>query len=351
MAPEADFPLSQFRSRTDPVTRVVGYDKSAMVFHMVRKRIGEDHFWQGLRRFFTDKRFQEASWDDIREVFSEVSGQDLDGFFKQWVHRKGAPSFSFDKVTITPADAGFRIDGIVRQSGAPFDVAIPVTVFTEDGQHRKILEVSGVEAPFSLETRQLPVKLALDPDVDVFRRLARTEVPPTVNTLKASKDLLVVVANRWQGAAPGILRPLLVSLGMGPATMVAEARVRDTDLAGRDVLFLGVPSAKRLFDRLPTALALAPNGFAVDGTTFDTDGDALFTAFPHPVTEGKVAALFHPLSGDAAYPAIRKITHYGKYSTLVFTNGNNRVKETWPVTASPMEFFFPVPGDRGKGAS
>lgn len=53
----------------------------------------------------------------------------------------------------------------------------------------------------------------------------------------------------------------------------------------------------RLFDRLPKALALAPNRFIVDGTTYDTD--ALFTVFSHAATEGKIAALLHPCSRTA----------------------------------------------------
>ncbi len=35
VAPEVDFPPSRFRSRTDPVTRVVGYDKSATAFRSI----------------------------------------------------------------------------------------------------------------------------------------------------------------------------------------------------------------------------------------------------------------------------------------------------------------------------
>ena len=39
VSPTTDFPLSRFRSRTDPATKAVGYDKSAMVFHMARGKL------------------------------------------------------------------------------------------------------------------------------------------------------------------------------------------------------------------------------------------------------------------------------------------------------------------------
>jgi hypothetical protein len=32
----------------------------------------------------------------------------------------------------------------------------------------------------------------------------------------------------------------------------------------------------------------------------------------------------------------RKMTHYGKYSYLVFTEGRNQVKGIWPVLESPL---------------
>jgi aminopeptidase N len=44
-----DFPAARFMSRVDPVTKVVGYDKVAMVFHMLRQSVGDDAFWQTLR--------------------------------------------------------------------------------------------------------------------------------------------------------------------------------------------------------------------------------------------------------------------------------------------------------------
>jgi hypothetical protein len=51
-----------------------------------------------------------------------------------------------------------------------------------------------------------------------------------------------------------------------------------------------------------------------------------------------VAALFWPLSEKYAETTARKITHYGRYSYLVFRNGKNREKGVWPPDSSPLEY-------------
>ena len=44
-----DLALSAFRSRTSKRDQAVGYGKAAMVFHMLRQRIGDQAFWTGLQ--------------------------------------------------------------------------------------------------------------------------------------------------------------------------------------------------------------------------------------------------------------------------------------------------------------
>jgi hypothetical protein len=349
--PESDFPLSQFRSRTDPVTKVIGYDKSAMAFHMLRKQVGEDNFWTGLRRLFAEMKFQRASWVDIQRIFSQQSGQPLEGFFHQWVQRRGAPSFALRDVTARPTDAGFLVEGALLQLDSPYELTMTLAVTTAGETVRLPVTVRGAETPFQVTTSAAPLKVTLDPGVDVFRRLARTELPPTVNTLKASDDLLVVAAGQWATMAPRVVRPLLISLGLTNAAWAAEADLSQAALRGKDLLFLGLPAQTHLISALTETMALGPNGFSLGERVFDRPEDALFTTFQHPFTEGNVAVLFHPLSPEAAMQAVRKITHYGKYSTLVFTDGKNRLKQTWPVTASPTVHHFSPANDKKNGES
>ena len=70
------------------------------------------------------------------------------------------------------------------------------------------------------------------------------------------------------------------------------------------------------------------------------DATALRYAAGNPTEPGRVAALFLPGSPDAAAAAIYKIPHYGNDSYLVFKDGTNRAKGTWPVTGSPLIHDF-----------
>ena len=73
VTPQNDFPLSRFHSRHDAVTEAVGYGKTAMVFNMLREKVGDAQFIKALQAFYRDNRFREASFDDIRTSFEAVS--------------------------------------------------------------------------------------------------------------------------------------------------------------------------------------------------------------------------------------------------------------------------------------
>ena len=57
VTPERDFPLNIFRSRNNPVSQAIGYGKAAMVFHMLRRKLGEVPFWGGATGHLSGKAF------------------------------------------------------------------------------------------------------------------------------------------------------------------------------------------------------------------------------------------------------------------------------------------------------
>jgi hypothetical protein len=100
--PGEDFALKDFTSRRHGIASIIGYNKAAMVFLMLRDRIGSQAFERGLRLFWHRHRFRTASWADLEAAFSAASGKPLGDFFRQWVQQPGSPPFTGD-------DPDFRI--------------------------------------------------------------------------------------------------------------------------------------------------------------------------------------------------------------------------------------------------
>ena len=76
-----------------------------MVFHMLRREIGEEPFWRGLRTLVARYSGAYAGWKDVEQVFAETAGRELRWFFAQWVERPGAPSL---QLAASPALSGMR---------------------------------------------------------------------------------------------------------------------------------------------------------------------------------------------------------------------------------------------------
>jgi hypothetical protein len=107
--------------------RAVVYNKGAMVLHMLRRLVGDQAFFTGLRRFYYTWRFKKAGTDDFRRAMEEASGLDLARFFDQWVLGEGLPQVAF---TSRVEDRDGAREAVLRfeQSGDVYDLPVTVTL-------------------------------------------------------------------------------------------------------------------------------------------------------------------------------------------------------------------------------
>jgi hypothetical protein len=183
--------------------------------------------------------------------------------------------------------------------------------------------LAGDATPFTLEVATRPRRLVLDPDADLFRKVPVADLPATVNRLKGSTSLSVIVASGQRPDEP--LQTLLTSLGQAGASIMGEESL-GTRLPDGDILVYGLPGRPDLLAGLPGELSLTGGGFTVGGGRYDTQADSLLLVTPHPTCASSVRGLFVPRSPEAARLAVPKITHYGRYGLLVFRGGENRYK-------------------------
>ena len=336
--PADDFALMQFQSRYDPITKTVGYDKGAMVFHMLRRQLGDEVFWGALRDLFQHRLFKTTSWTDIQRTFEARGKRSLDDFFDQWVYQKGAPRFYLDAVQSKRKGGSWEIKGRIVQENPQFSFDLELILKSHGQTNSTTIRISDKVTPFQLVSKSVPQRLIADPENHILRRLYPVEIPPAINAIKSSSSVLAVLSDDLEPQVKSAARTLILSLGLKNYTFAEENTIGREQLLDRDILMIGYPQNKALFRKLPDQIAIESKSFILNKKTYKQSSDAFFGVFAHPFSEDRIAALFYPLSSQQAENVARKITHYGKYSYLAFENGHNRAKGFWPIEHSPLEY-------------
>jgi hypothetical protein len=340
VSPSNDFPLSDFTGRTDPVTKVIGYDKGAMFFHMLRKKVGKENFQIALRELYARRLFQETSWNDFRQIFEEISGIPLKLFFEQWVNRKGAPQLILEDIEFARSENGGQIRGKLVQNPPFYDLRVVISLETNREKTAKTIFLNNESASFEFKTEDIPRKITVDPDIDIFRKMYPSEIPPTINSLKASDSMLVVLADSLNIEADRIAKLLMEGLGIKNYQIIHEKNFHHKEMIHHDMLWIGMPSNDDIFSSLPETVIFKHDGFLLNNVEYFKNDDVFFGVFSNPDSANHVIGLFLTLSDRNLQAVARKIPHYGKYGYLAFRGGQNVNKGDWPVDQSPLIYHF-----------
>ena len=111
------------------VFRALVYNKGAAVLHMLRRLIGDEHFFRGLRKYYADNRFKKAGTDDLRKAMEAESGRNLERFFERWIYDSSIPRLRFSST-----QEGQELLVRFEQAAEIFDVPVTVTVTYADGK-------------------------------------------------------------------------------------------------------------------------------------------------------------------------------------------------------------------------
>jgi Peptidase family M1 domain len=119
------------------VFRSLVYNKGAMVLHMLRRLIGDDVFFAGLRGFYRDWRFRKAGTDDFRKSMERASGRNLERFFDDWIFGDAIPTVSFSYKESDERSAVLRFE----QRDTPMEFPVTVTLNYRSGASEEMIVV------------------------------------------------------------------------------------------------------------------------------------------------------------------------------------------------------------------
>ncbi|WP_114939625.1 M1 family metallopeptidase [Mucilaginibacter endophyticus] len=138
------------------------YQKGGWVLHMLRRKLGDDIFWRGIRNYYSKYQGGNANTDDLRRVMEQASGKDLKQFFTQWLRIAGHPnlavSWKFDE-----KDNNITINVTQTQENV-YNLALEISV---DGQLLTVpVKEKSTTARFQLKAK--PVDVKIDPNVNLL---------------------------------------------------------------------------------------------------------------------------------------------------------------------------------------
>jgi aminopeptidase N len=344
VTPETDFPLSQFLSRDDKASEAIGYGKTLMVNHMLRQKVGDDNFVKAYQKFYRENKFKRASFDDIRIVFEEVTGEKLKWFFEQWIQKKGAPSLVLEDVKVKKIRDFNNISFTLRQTqqGDLFYLDVPITFVTEKGTQTEVFQMNDKEVKYNLSLKDKPNKMLVDAHFDLFRILDARETPPTFTKAYGAKKTLIILPDvsnkRYQIYKDFVLK---WTKGKGDKFTVEKEDDVGELPSDRAIMILGLDNKYAAV--VNSAIygygsELISNGVRYGKRKISSENNSFFISAVNPNNVKQVLTLLSIGNENAVAGLVRKLPHYGKYSYLAFAGGepSNIDKGQWSVNNSPL---------------
>jgi len=346
-----DFPLTQFRGRHSSASEAVGYGKTLMLFNMLRLQLGDQQFKQALKQFYKKHQFKITSFEDLKNSFEQVSEQPLDMFFQQWTERTGAPKLNWGQSKVFKQGKNYRLQFTLKQiqSGEPYQLQVPIAVTLEGNKkaQQSLITLTHRQQQFVMDFPSKPVRVDIDPEFDLFRKLAIEETPAAFTQLFGSHEMLVIL--------PRAANPTLKAAWINFA--------RDLSKMGPDsVTIKWDDELKELPDNLAITVLGWENHFAGQMTSSLESQGASFNSESINIGQSQLSLRNHSIAlvnrfhnkehfprafiaTDVvkALPGLgRKLPHYHKYSYLAFEGDEpqNKLKGRWSVNNSPMTLLF-----------
>lgn len=118
------------------------YNKGAMVVNMLRFKLGDANFFQGLKNYLADTNlaYKYAQSSDLKYHLETVSGLSLTEFFDDWVYGQGYPSYQFQVENLDSNQVKITVNQTQSHSSVSFfEMPLPVRLLGANGQQLNVI--------------------------------------------------------------------------------------------------------------------------------------------------------------------------------------------------------------------
>jgi len=345
-----DFPLTQFTSRHDASSSAIGYNKSMMVFNMLRQEIGDDSFLKSIQLFYNQNKFKKAGFRDLQKSFESVTGKNYDSFFSQWLTRTGAPLLEINQAESKQTADGYELSFTLlqEQPDDAFQLDIPLAIHLEGTKSAVMqkVQMNSKKQDYQLTFKNRPLIIDVDPQFDLFRILHRDEVPPALSQAFGSEKVLIVIPGSDSPQLKESYRTLAGEWSKDKSSeFTVSEDIKITEIpADESVWILG--KNNRLRNQVVNELKnysteLKGDSVYIGNVKTSLMDHSLILTVRNPNNADKVLVWVSAHTSQAVSGLGRKLPHYGKYSYLGFEGDEptNVIQGQWPTSNTPMRAY------------
>ncbi|MDD2741190.1 MAG: M1 family aminopeptidase [Rhodocyclaceae bacterium] len=326
--------LRDFRSRANAAGATVGYGKSAMVFVMLRDRLGKKVFDQGIRNFWTAQRFKVASWDDLQAAFESASGEKLGSLFAPWLDQQALPAVSIAHAESSRSGKQHLLNLTFNKQDANLPLRLPLEIKGAGKRQTHWVDLAASSNSATLKLAFKPQSLRLDPEMRVWRRLEASQLPPILRQWMAAKAPLLINVARAPEANVAVNALSERIFELSPKPLAADQLT--TALKGKAPVLLAGTHAE-----IDQALASADLP-ARPASLRDKGSAQVWTMADKPFQLAIISA-----RDAAALNALQRgLPHYGGQSWLIFDQGRAVGKGIWPASIPEIAILSAAPKDK-----
>lgn len=135
-------PESQVSSVNRIFSSRLTYNKGAMVVNMLRFKLGDANFFQGMKNYLADTNlaYKYAQTSDLKYHLETVSGLPLTEFFDDWVYGQGYPSYQFQVLNLGNNQVKITVNQTQSHSSVSFfEMPLPVRLMGSNGQQLNVI--------------------------------------------------------------------------------------------------------------------------------------------------------------------------------------------------------------------
>jgi aminopeptidase N len=152
------------------------YPKGAWLLHMLRQRLGDEAFFQGLQTYATTYRMRTVDTNDFRKVLERETGRDLERFFYDWAQRAGNPVLEVHTEYL-PETKTTRVVVKQTQAGEAFRFPLTLALHCPPASAPVISrqEVTDKEHTFTISVPGRPTLVEIDPEQAVLAEIKENQ--------------------------------------------------------------------------------------------------------------------------------------------------------------------------------